>query len=94
MSFIEININNSFNKPDNQPQKLTINESTLNNDNLGHRIEVNSINTTSLTNSVTNGKLNIDGNTQRKTLISEIFVGAIVSVIGSVIAFVITNLLR
>jgi len=96
MSFIEININNSFNKEanDTNKEKVIGNDSTLNK-NLGNSIEVNSINVTSLTNSAVNNQSSFTiGDIKRKTLIREIVVGAAGSVIGSIITFVIMNFLR
>jgi len=96
MSFIEININNSFNKEANNTNKEKIigDNSTLNK-NLDDNIEVNSINVTSLTNSAVNNQSDVTiGDIKHKTLVREILVGAAGSVIGSIITFVIMNFLR
>lgn len=96
MSFIEININNSFNKEvnDTNKEKIIGNDSTLNK-NLGNSIEVNSISATSLTNSAVNNQSGFTTrDIKRKTIIREIVVGAAGSVIGSIITFIILHLLR
>ncbi|PIP24034.1 MAG: hypothetical protein COX36_00105 [Candidatus Nealsonbacteria bacterium CG23_combo_of_CG06-09_8_20_14_all_38_19] len=93
MSFIKININNSFNKERSQQQeKIITNEFTLNSNNPSCRIEVNSINATSLTNSAINGQLNIAGNGKRKTIIREIFIAASGTIIGSIITYLILGI--
>lgn len=96
MSFIEININNSFNKETNDTNKEKVIgiDSTLNKS-LGNNIEANSINVTSLTNSAVNNQSGVTiGDIKRKTLVREILVGAAGSVIGSIITFVIMNFLK
>ena len=96
MSLIEININNSFNKEKDDPNRKVVvgNDSTLNK-NLGNHVEVNSINVTSLTNSVIGSQSStIAGGGKRKTLIREIFIGVCGTVIGSIITFAIGSFFR
>ncbi len=96
MSFIEININNSFNKEINDTNKGKVigNDSTLNK-NLDSGVEVNSINITSLTNSAVSNQSGFTiRDIKRKTLIREIFVGAMGSIIGSIITLMITKFLK
>jgi hypothetical protein len=96
MSFIEININHSFNKEPNDTDKEKIigNDSTLNK-NLGNNIEVNSINVASITNSAVSNQSGFTiGDIKRKTLIREILVGAMGSVIGSIITMILMNFFK
>jgi len=100
MSFIQINVSHSFNKKTSDAHKERViggiigSDSTLNR-NLGNNAEINSINATSLTNSaVSSQSAFILRGVKRKTLIREIFVGAMGSVIGSIITFIIMNFLR
>lgn len=96
MSLFEININNSFNKGKSNLNKegALANNSTLNN-NLDNSIEINSINTPSLTGSVVNSQFGpFTGDDKRKTLIREVFIGATGTVLGSLITYAIMNFLR
>lgn len=96
MSFIEININNSFNKENDHVQKKgsVSSDSTLGNDNSSHRVEVNSINATSLTNPVANGQLNVVGSNKRETMVREIFIAASGTIIGSIFTYFIVDFFK
>lgn len=96
MSFIKINISNSFNRgTNNDDLGETIEDGSTLNKNFGNNFEINSTNVTSLTNSAVNYQPGFTiGDIKRKTLIREIFVGAVGSVVGSIITLVIMNFLR
>ena len=87
MSFIEININNSFNKSRfTKKQEEFFNNSTLSNEKKS--LEINSASVSSITNNQNNGNILLDNFKQNKeSIVRKIMTGTICTVLGAMISY-------
>jgi len=94
MGLIEVNINNSFNKYGDHPDKgeVASNKSTLNTNNLDHQSNTSSVNSGSSTNSAVNSPFGlVIGGTSYKKISREVFIAAAGTIIGSIATYFIVS---